>query len=303
WDVKTATRVSPPIEIDGASTLRPQIALNTQGTRVGLTYRCNMLDRSRSGLLRPASAIIWSDSGDRLFSLPNKITSAPIIHGKASNDGLVVEVAFDSELRNLVAGVESSGEVSYYSIDRRQRLYQKKAFRGFLMDLAFSDSGDQVLLASSDNQVRVLNSKDGSLAGPALRHSYRTDGVVVDADATRAVTITKEGRIRLWQIDTGDLVLDTHLENVDSQRPCWLSLDGSTIVFSQNQRYVQMKIPRYAGKKEHAQHVVHLVTGRRFDGNNGFRDLWNDELIRKRKAYRTAWLAWVGLSDDPTRQP
>ena len=121
-------------------------------------------------------------------------------------------------------------------------------------------------------------------------------------------TWSEDGRVRVWDLRTGDLLASTAVQatpssDMEVSQWCWFSHDGATVQYFSGGKYARLRLPTYAGPPEAVPLAVRLIAGRYLDETDGLADLGPDEFIENRHAYRKAWLAWQGLPDDPADQP
>jgi WD40 repeat protein len=302
WDATTGDPVSRPMPLGDGPVPTPQLQFG--GRRVAAVFPGSANRAVLPGSAnRPAAAVVWdAETGRRLFTLPARIDSGRTVFGPAQTEGEVQQVSLSPDGRLMAAGVESSGELSVFDVGTEVRLYCTKAFRGYLYALAFGPDGRTLWLAATDGVVRELDVATGRPVGPPLRHSLRAGAPGVTPDGRRVATVSADGRLRVWDGRTGDL-LASFPAQADWRRDCWFSRDGMTVQYFSWVQYRRLPLPTYAGPPDAVPRAVRLLAGRYLDETDGLADLGPYEFLEDRQAYRQAWLAWQGLPDDPSAQP
>jgi WD40 repeat protein len=302
WDTSSGEPVGPPLEVDGPGNLIPRLELADDGGRVAGIF---------SQQERSAAAIVWEARGRRLFTLPNKIESGLQIFGESNLDGVVASARLSPDGRLIAVAVDSSGELSVFETDAGLRRFRARVYRGYVYQMEFDSAGHSLFAAASDTQARELDTATGKLVSPTLHHPALPRQMGISPDGRHMATISEDGRLRVWDVRAGDLLLNANVQpNLDDfslitrgQRRCWFNHDGKTVQFFSKPNYVRLHLPSYAGPADAVARAARLLTGRYLDETNGLADLASDELIENREAYRKAWLAWQGLPDDPEAQP
>jgi len=302
WDTTSGEPVGPPLELDSPAGLVPRLELAGDGSRVAGIF----VQQKRS-----VAAIVWEASGRRLFTLPHKIESGQQIFGESNLDGLATGARLSPDGRLIAAAVDSSGELSIFETGTGLRRFRARVYRGYVYQMEFDSSGHSLFATASDNQARELDTATGKPISPSLHHPTFPRQMGISPDGRRMATVSEDGRLRVWDVGTGDLLLNANVRAslddfnfiVRGQRRCWFSHDGKTVQYFSSPNYWRLRLPAYAGPADAVARAARLLTGRYLDETNGLADLASDEFIDNREAYRKAWLAWQGLPDDPAAQP
>jgi WD40 repeat protein len=303
WDATSGEPIGPPLVVADESMDVPRLELTSDGRRVAAVYRYSGAgDVGSVSAKRPAAVIVWEATGRRLFTLPARIESGPQMFGEVRFDGQVSLANLSPDGRVVAAAVDSSGELSVFEVDTGTRLHQTRAFRGYVHDVEFNPNGRTLIVASSDNLARELDTTTGKSAGPLLRHPSNPRSTGFSPDGQRVVTLTRDGGVCVWDLRTGDLLVNSAV-GADRLHRCWFSQDGTTVQYFSRGNYWRLRLPTYAGPVEAVPMAVRLLTGRYLDEADVLEDLGPDEFIANRLAYRRAYLAWQGLPADPAVQP
>ena len=209
---------------------------------------------------------------------------------------------FSPDGRIVVAGVESSGEISAFDVDTGKRLFCTRVFRGRLNKPVVHPDGRSVVISTSDQIVREFDILTGAPLGPAMRHLYRAFSPAIDFEHREVATLAEQGRLRIWDAKTGDVLVIAAV-GADSKAGCWFSRDGTTVQFMQGQTWRQFRLPSCLGSQDAVRHAATLLTGQFLDANDSMADVGPKEFMENRATYRKAWLDWQGLPDAPQAQP
>ena len=186
WDVTTGTLIGPVHPLpQNAKPVR--LDLSEDGGRIAATIRNHL----------KISVVVWDVQIEReIFILPSRIESARKVFS-AGPDGLVNENVFTPDGRLIIAGVESSGELSAFDVTTGHRLYREPTFRGYLYDLTMGPAGRTVLMIGSDLAARELHLSTGKPAGPPLHHPSLPKVMLAPSpDGRRLATFTVD-RMRI----------------------------------------------------------------------------------------------------------
>jgi WD40 repeat protein len=304
WDTTSGEPVGPPLELDMPADLVPRLELAGDGSRVAAIFMAKE---------RSVAAIVWEAGGRRLFTLPHKVESGPQIFGESNLDGVVTGARLSPDGRLIAAAVDSSGELLVFETDAGLRRFRTRVYRGYAYQIEFDSTGHSLFATASDNQARELDTATGKPVSPPLHHLIFPRQMGISPDGRRMATISDDGRLRVWDVRAGDLLLNANVRaKLDDfvpltpergQRRCWFSNDGKAVQYFSRPSYWRLRLPAYAGPAAAVARAARLLTGRYLDETNGLADLASDEFIENREAYRKAWLAWQGLPDDPAAQP
>jgi WD40 repeat protein/serine/threonine protein kinase len=110
---------------------------------------------------------------------------------------------------SLLAVGSMSGTIRVWDVKRRELIWTRQVFKAWIGMTCFSPSGTN-LLGTGEGEVRVklLNPHDGgeilSVPGP----THQVTSAIFSPDSRRLATATFDGRIQIWDAETGEEVLN-----------------------------------------------------------------------------------------------
>jgi WD40 repeat protein len=278
-------------------------SLNRADFLVGTTRIWPSADGKRLATLDdPYSISVWdTETGQRLRG-PYRITRGyPHVFGPPKDHGKIAHPRLTPDGRILIFGIPSGGLLTAWEIESGKQLYKAKKYSGNLHELAISEDGLNLLVASSDTTARLFDLHSGAPLGPPLAHTGTVLNGDIAADCVRVVT--REGSIaRIWDARRGDLLvrLPPLAEDVE---PLWFSRDGRRVILAGKERAAAWPLPSLEMPAEYVPALVRLLAGRDIDDANGLTQLDQHAFLEDPVPYRKAWLTWRGKTDDFGAQP
>ena len=108
-----------------------------------------------------------------------------------------------------------------------------------------------------------------------------------------AATFSADGKIRIWNSETGDL-LHSMVPEVTGQ-PMWFSQDSLRLVITPNGgENVSLRIPQFNLKQQEVKRFVELITGQEIDNSEGIAELGATAFRNSPQVYMRAWRKSVG---------
>jgi WD40 repeat protein len=240
---------------------------------------------------------VWDvTTGKRLFGPAAHPDLGPVIFGDPSNDGVVKHVALSPDGSKLAVGIDSSGTLTVWDVDRGGILNHHRRFRGYVYVLRFSADGRRVLAYTSDNQARLYDAATGSPAGPPVRQAVISTGCDVAPDGRRVVVFDPSAdALRVWDAARGERLATIPL---GGRRPTflWFATDGRSVNAMIANRSYTYPLPRFELPVADAGRLCLLLAGQRIDDTDGIDFV--DQFTFKSDAdgFRRLWRAWRGLA-------
>jgi WD40 repeat protein len=160
---------------------------------------------------------VLADSGDtaRLYSLEGGKSIRDFAH-----NALISALAFSPDGRRL-ATASMDKVVCVWEVETGKELLRLKGHEGGVTDVAFTPDGQRIVSSSEDKTVRVWDAASGSLVR-SIVHPARVWRVAVSPDGKKLLTGTggplvgarakmdvvkiKDNAVRLWDLESGDLL-------------------------------------------------------------------------------------------------
>ena len=154
---------------------------------------------------------LFDELGFAEYGEPREIPVEPDVPTSLcfSDDGRLLAVGVNRELAR-------SGEVSVYDVESGERLVQQSLGPVSLTRICFSHRGDEVFAASDAWRIFCISIPDGRIREFATRSS-RVNGIAVSPDDTRLITGSESAWIRIYDIPSGQVLLE--LPEVDTFIP------------------------------------------------------------------------------------
>lgn len=167
--------------------------------------------------------------------LPSSLPSPAKILEKHS--AFVQALAFSPDGRFLVTGSED-GSIRVWDVDKGLCLHTKTDHSSAVNSVAFTTDGKYLLSGSDDHAVGVWNGSSFDLVRMMSGHDDYVSRVR-PAGPGRAVSASKDGTVRLWNIETGECV------HVMNQEGGWVfalgaSHDGKRAVAGSDRNVIRM---------------------------------------------------------------
>jgi eukaryotic-like serine/threonine-protein kinase len=165
----------------------------------------------------PGEIILWDPTtGRRLGRLPDV------------SEGLYC-LAMDPG-GNLLATGSMSGTIRLWDVERRELVWARQAHKGFVRSTCFSPSG-ATLVGSGQGDVRVtfLNPRNGDELQSLPGATHQVDSAIYSPDGRRLATASMDGRIQIWDAETGEEVLSLRVSRHGSAHRLAFSPDGTEL--------------------------------------------------------------------------
>ena len=163
----------------------------------------------------------------------------------------------------------------------------KRLVNGFAR-LEFSYDDRWLVTASSDTNAQVWDVETGTAVSPPFHHDqFVLDGTPAP-DGKLLATLTAEGTHRIWEVQTGDLLLTLR---GGFNGPSWFDAPGRTLIVRRGalQRF---SFPRYDGPASDIDRIARLLVGQYLDENEGVAFVPIREFIEHSEEYQQAWLRY-----------
>jgi eukaryotic-like serine/threonine-protein kinase len=131
---------------------------------------------------------------------------------------------------NLLAAGSMSGTIRLWDVERGELVWTRQVYKAWVGSTCFSPAGT-TLLGSGEGEVRVklLNPRDGdelrSVPGP----THQVTSAIFSPDGRRLATATFDGRIQIWDAETGEEVLSLRHSSLGTLHCLAFSPDGAEL--------------------------------------------------------------------------
>jgi len=202
----------------------------------------------------PDGAVAVSASEDRTLKVWDVKTGAC----RATLDGhtdLVTTCAISADGRTVVSGARD-GSVRVWSVEEG-RAEVVEGHRALVSGCAITPEG-AILTASHDRALRLRSAGDRKRAVEIGVHADRVEGCAVTPDGAHALSISRDGTLRLWDLKAGRGAQALRSLGV-APLACALSPDGQTVVLGRENG--QLEVRDLRGQR---LHILQGHTGRVF---------------------------------------
>jgi WD40 repeat protein len=131
---------------------------------------------------------------------------------------------------NLLAAGSKSGTIRLWDVERRKLVWDRQVYKAWVGSTCFSPSGT-TLLVTGEGEVRVklLNPRDGDelLSVPGATHQVTS--AIFSPDGHRLATASFDGRIQIWDSETGEEVLSLRHSSLGTLNCLAFSPDGTEL--------------------------------------------------------------------------
>lgn len=259
-------------------------------------------------LPQPARLAAWhGPEGTQLAALSDQPTITTVqralIRVWDGVEGGALAVAISPDGARLMAG-GADGKVRQWRINDGMLERMLEGHTGAIHDLAVLANGQQLISVAADQTIRQWNLADGALVrmtpnGAMVRH------VSSSADNLRLTTSSDDGKVRVWEVATGQLLeqFSGHTGPITGLR--WLADSQSILSLSQDQtvRVRRLSIQRVLPPLGSTVHDLTLLNnGAQFVTCGGtepiaIRDLTNGQLIRNLEGFAGESYALAARAD------
>lgn len=121
--------------------------------------------------------------------------------------------------------------------------------------IKYNREGDLILTASKDNKPNIFYSANGERLGNLIGHTGAVWCIDVNWDSTRIITGGGDGKVKLWDLETGECI--STYEQTTSARTCAFSYSGRYAMCSTDntmQKDCEIKIIDFNDQQQAAGH-------------------------------------------------
>jgi WD40 repeat protein/tetratricopeptide (TPR) repeat protein len=207
------------------------------------------------------------DHGLRLAARLNLAAWLPQTHGlRQTIPGDFRCVAMSPDGRRIATG-SYSGDLQFWDTETARTYGQPiKLPGGYINSVAFSRDGT-FCLACSANSAHRFNVATATQAGAELKHNDYVHAAVFSPDGARIATACEDGRVRLWDTDSGKLLGEPFSDEKTHPVCLAFSPDGSRLAVGTARSYESSGTRRRAGRSLNmdpaAAHIVDISTANR----------------------------------------
>ena len=194
YRVETGERVVGPLSFPGVMSAVIEIEFSPDSQQVSIVGGNVALKG-----IQPQIRILNLQTG--------KDTEHEIPHSSEQGVGQVV---FDPTGRYLASAAEAphvrdGGELCVWDMEEKRVVMKPVSFSLNVQGLTI-DSQSRFLAAFSGNLVHLFHLQNGVPAIPALVHDQLVDRIEFSDDGKHLLTATQDGMVRVWNVDTGQLM-------------------------------------------------------------------------------------------------
>jgi WD40 repeat protein len=120
--------------------------------------------------------------------------------------------------------------IGLWDVEHRKLVWAHQLHKGFVTSTCFSPSGTTLLCSGpGDVRVRLLNPRDGSEIQSLRGLTHEVGAAVYSPDGRRLATACMDGRIQIWDAETGEEVLSLRDSRLGSTGCLAFSPDGADL--------------------------------------------------------------------------
>jgi WD40 repeat protein len=165
----------------------------------------------------PGDILLWDPtSGRRLGRLPEVSEG---LYCLATHPG-----------GNLLATGSMSGRIRLWDVERGELVWTRQVLNGFVRSTCFSPLGTTLLCSGQgDVRVKLLNPRDGDELRSLSGQTHAGESAIYSPDGRRLATASVDGRIQIWDAETGEEVLSLRHSSVGVLTCLAFSPDGAEL--------------------------------------------------------------------------
>ena len=179
WDVRSG---EPIFTLGGHQTILSSMAFGPEGKQA---FTCSL---------------------DRNVRQWDTETGEPLLSFTVLDTGLLSTIAVHPEGHQIALGF--GGEVNkvlLWDLEQGRIIYHLEGHSSFINALEYTSDGQQIISASADGTAKVWSTQTGqplhTFVGPTVQ--YGISDLAISPNGRHLATISKENRIRLWNLETG----------------------------------------------------------------------------------------------------